>query len=98
MRELAEEAGYTRSVWIRLGIVHPVIAYSTEAIELFAAQGLAHVGAKLDPGEFLEIVECTEAELYRAIDEGRLTDAKTSLRSRSIRAGRPRRRAVCGFA
>jgi len=77
VRELAEEAGCHAAVWTRLGIVHPVISYSTEAIELYAARGLAHVGANLDPGEFLEIVDCSEAELYAAIDEERITDAKT---------------------
>src|SRR5207249_8874728 len=51
--------------------------YSTEAIVLYAARGLAHVGAKLDHGEFLEVIECTQAELYDALDDGRLTDAKT---------------------
>jgi ADP-ribose pyrophosphatase len=77
VRELAEEAGYRATVWTRLGIVHPVISYSTEAIELYAARGLVHVGASLDPGEFLEIVDCSEAELYAAIEEERITDAKT---------------------
>jgi len=77
VRELAEEAGYRAQVWIKLGIVHPVIAYSTEAIHLYEARGLTYVGASLDAGEFLEIVECTEAALYDAIDEQRLTDAKT---------------------
>jgi acylphosphatase len=64
-------------VWTRLGIIHPVISYSTEAIELYAARGLVHVGASLDAGEFLEIVDRSEAELYAAIDAERLTDAKT---------------------
>ena len=77
VRELAEEAGYRAQVWIRLGVIHPVIAYSTEAIHLYEARGLAHVGARLDPGEFLEIAECTEAALYQAIDDERLTDAKS---------------------
>ncbi|HEX6138798.1 MAG TPA: acylphosphatase [Casimicrobiaceae bacterium] len=77
VRELAEEAGYRAAIWTRLGVIHPVISYSTETIELYAARGLVHVGARLDPGEFLEIVECTEDELYAAIDEGLLTDAKT---------------------
>lgn len=77
VRELAEEAGYRATVWIRLGVIHPVVAYSTEAIDLYAARELTHVGAKLDPGEFLEIVDCTEADLYDAIDEGRLTDGKS---------------------
>ena len=77
VRELIEEAGYEATVWIRLGLIHPVISYSTEAIVLFAARGLTHVGARLDPGEFLELLEYAEAALYDAIDEGRLTDAKT---------------------
>jgi len=77
VRELAEEAGYRAQVWIKLGIVHPVIAYSTEAIHLYEARGLTHVGASLDAGEFLEIAECSEAALYAAVDEERLTDAKS---------------------
>lgn len=77
VRELAEETGYAASVWTRLGVIHPVISYSTEAIDIYAACGIAHVGAALDPGEFLEILELTEAELYRAVDDERVTDAKT---------------------
>ena len=76
-RELVEEAGYTARHWTRLGVIHPVISYSTEAIEIYVARGLCHVGAKLDPGEFLDVVRCTEADLYAAQDSGRLTDAKT---------------------
>ncbi len=76
-RELIEEAGHAAIEWTRLGIIHPVISYSTEAIALYAARGLTQVGSKLDPGEFLELAHFTEAELYAAIDDGRLTDAKT---------------------
>jgi acylphosphatase len=64
-------------VWTRLGVIHPVISYSTEAIEIYAAKGLSHVGAKLDPGEFLEVHEMSTDELHAALDEGRLTDAKS---------------------
>jgi ADP-ribose pyrophosphatase len=77
VRELIEEAGYTARIWTRLGTIHPVISYSTEAIEIYAARGLSHIGAKLDPGEFLEIVEFTEPALWEAVDAGRVTDAKT---------------------
>jgi acylphosphatase len=35
------------------------------------------VGAALDPGEFLQVITCTETELQTALAEGRLTDAKT---------------------
>ena len=76
-RELIEETGYAALPWIRLGLVHPGISYSTEAIELYAARGLSHVGARLDAGEFLEILQCTEGGVWTALDEGRLTDAKT---------------------
>ena len=77
VRELREETGYDAVQWTRLGVVHPGISYSTEAIELYAARGLSHVGAKLDTGEFLETLHCTEAELYAALDADELTDAKT---------------------
>jgi ADP-ribose pyrophosphatase len=76
-RELVEEAGYAARHWTRLGVIHPVISYSTEAIEIYVARHLRHVGAKLDPGEFLEVVSYTEGDLYAAQDSGRLTDAKT---------------------
>ena len=76
-RELVEEAGYTARTWTHLGVIHPVISYSTERIELWLAEGLVHVGAKLDHGEFLEIVALTEAELLAAYDRGEVTDAKT---------------------
>ena len=76
-RELIEETGYAAVEWTLLGAVHPVISYSTEAIDLYLARGLMHVGSRLDPGEFLEIATCSEDELYDALDSGRLTDAKT---------------------
>ena len=76
-RELAEEAGFAAQVWIRLGVIHPVIAYSTEAIFLYEARGLTHVGARLDAGEFLELLDLSEADLWQAIEAERLTDAKS---------------------
>jgi ADP-ribose pyrophosphatase len=77
VRELIEEVGYAAQVWIHLGVVHPVISYSTETIGIYAAHGLAHVGAKLDEGEFLEVHRMSLAELGTAVDDGRLTDAKS---------------------
>jgi ADP-ribose pyrophosphatase len=77
VRELVEEVGHEAKHWTRLGVVHPVISYSTEAIEIYIAQRLTDVGAKLDPGEFLEVLCWTHQELARALDEERVTDAKT---------------------
>jgi ADP-ribose pyrophosphatase len=77
VRELVEEAGYRAMHWTRLGVVHPVISYSTETIAIYEARRLSHVGARLDAGEFLEVDLLGEDALYAAVDEGRLTDAKT---------------------
>jgi ADP-ribose pyrophosphatase len=77
VRELREEAGYAASTWTRLATVHTVVSYSTEAIELFLADGLTHVGAQLDHGEFLEIDTMSHADLLAAADRGEITDVKT---------------------
>lgn len=77
VRELVEEAGYEARVWTHLGVIHPVVSYSTETIDIYAAHGLVHVGAKLDFGEFLEVHVLSAATLHAAIDDGRLTDAKS---------------------
>jgi ADP-ribose pyrophosphatase len=76
-RELIEEAGYTALRWHRLGIIHPVISYSTEFIEMWRADELTHVGSRLDEGEFLELVTFSHDELLQAFDRGEITDAKT---------------------
>jgi len=76
-RELREEAGYTASEWTRLGMIHPVVSYSTEAIELYVAEGLTHVGRALDDGEFLDVVAMSAEALLAALDRGEITDAKT---------------------
>jgi ADP-ribose pyrophosphatase len=76
-REMIEETGYEAARLTPLAVLHPVISYSTEAIQCYVAEGLTHVGAKLDHGEFLEIVTPTLDELLAALDRGEITDAKT---------------------
>jgi ADP-ribose pyrophosphatase len=76
-RELREEAGYVAARWERLGRVHSVVSYSTEAIEFFVAGDMSHVGAEPDAGEFLEIGTMTVDEMLVAIDREEITDAKT---------------------
>src|SRR5437763_15399270 len=76
-RELTEETGYVAARWTRLGLIHPVVSYSTEAIEIFVADDLTHVGRKLDDGEILDIPEMTSDALLAALDDSELTDAKT---------------------
>ena len=76
-RELAEEAGYTAATWSPLGRIHSVIGYSDEAIDIYVAEGLTHVGSRPDDGEFLEVVTMSIAEMLTALDRGAITDAKT---------------------
>jgi ADP-ribose pyrophosphatase len=76
-RELREEAGYTASDWTALGTIHSVVAYSTEVIALFLAEGLEHVGSLLDDGEFLEVRVVEYEALLAAVDAGEITDSKT---------------------
>jgi ADP-ribose pyrophosphatase len=76
-RELLEETGYTAAEWRRLGVIHPAIAYTDEAIDLFLARKLSFTAQKLDAGEFLETLLVPYAEALQMIREGRITDAKT---------------------
>lgn len=76
-RELEEETGYRAASWVWLGVIHPVIGYSNESIEFYVAEGLTHVGAKLDEGEFLDLAIMSVDELLAALDRGEITDGKT---------------------
>lgn len=76
-RELLEETGYTANQWARAGVLHPVIAYSTEVIEIWFARDLVAGTAKLDAGEFLEVFTATPQELLLWCRDGQVTDGKT---------------------
>jgi ADP-ribose pyrophosphatase len=76
-RELLEETGYTAREWARAGVLHPVISYSTEFIEIWFARDLTLGQRKLDAGEFLDVFTATPADLLTWCANGRVTDAKT---------------------
>ena len=76
-RELLEETGYSALEWARAGVMHPVISYSTEFIEIWFARELSTGPQSLDEGEFLEVFTATPAQLLRWCREGQVTDAKT---------------------
>jgi ADP-ribose pyrophosphatase len=76
-RELREETGYQATEWARAGVIHPVIAYSTEFIDVWFARGLVAGPQKLDPGEFLEVFTATADDVVQWCLHGRITDAKT---------------------
>lgn len=76
-RELTEETGYSATEWARAGVLHPVISYSTEFIEIWFARGLRLGDRHLDAGEFLDVFTTTPDALLASCREGRVTDAKT---------------------
>ncbi|MFM2050295.1 MAG: hypothetical protein RL682_786 [Pseudomonadota bacterium] len=76
-RELREETGYSAAQWAHAGVMHPVISYSTEFIDIWFARHLTLGSRHLDQGEFLDVFTATPAEFMQWCREGRVTDAKT---------------------
>lgn len=76
-RELLEETGYSASQWAHAGVLHPLIAYSTEFIDIWFARGLRAGQRQLDEGEFLEVFTAAPAELLDWCRQGLVTDGKT---------------------
>lgn len=76
-RELEEETGYRAAQWARAGVLHPVISYSTEFIDIWFARGLRQGARRLDEGEHLDVFTATPAELLQWCRDGGVTDAKT---------------------
>jgi len=76
-RELLEETGYTAREWARAGLLHPVISYSTEFIDIWFARGLTLQERQLDQDEFLDVLLATPQELVAWCRDGTVTDSKT---------------------
>lgn len=76
-RELLEETGYRAKEWAHAGVLHPVISYSTEFIDIWFARGLQLGPRQLDEGEFLDVFSASLDELLNWARTGQLTDAKT---------------------
>lgn len=76
-RELLEETGYIAREWAYAFTMYPTVAYSDEAIEIWFARGLEHRGARLDQGEFLDVIAATPGEFLGWVREGQVNDSKT---------------------
>lgn len=76
-RELIEETGYDGAEWQLLTVMHPCIAYSDEAIAIYLAKNLTHVGHKRDEDEFLEVLEVDFEEALAWVRSGRISDSKS---------------------
>ncbi len=76
-RELEEETGYAAGRIERLGSFFTSPGFTDEIMHVFLATDLAQVPQRLEPGEELEVVAMSRAELARAIALGEITDGKT---------------------
>jgi ADP-ribose pyrophosphatase len=78
-RELQEETGYTATKWSYIRRIHPVISYSTEFIDIYLAEGLSKGERQLDDEEFLDVFAASLDELLAWVEEGAITDVKTTI-------------------
>ena len=78
-RELAEETGYTAKKWSYIRRIHPVISYSTEFIDIYLAEGLVPGASHLDEEEFLDVFAAPLEQLIAWVEEGEITDVKTTI-------------------
>ena len=76
-RELREETGYSASQWAHAGALHPLVAYSTEFIDIWFARGLSRGPRQLDEGELLDVFTASPAQLLDWCRQGLVTDGKT---------------------
>jgi len=76
-RELREETGYSASQWAHAGVLHPLVAYSTEFIDIWFARGLSRGPRQLDEGELLDVFTASPAQLLDWCRQGLVTDGKT---------------------
>ena len=78
-RELEEETGYTAKKWSYIRRIHPVISYSTELIDIYLAEELEPGKSHLDDEEFLDVFAASLEQLMAWVEEGEITDVKTTI-------------------
>ena len=78
-RELEEETGYSAKKWSYIRRIHPVISYSTEFIDIYLAEGLEPGSSHLDEEEFLDVFAAPLEQLLSWVEEGEITDVKTTI-------------------
>ncbi|MFZ3160642.1 MAG: ADP-ribose pyrophosphatase, partial [Rhodoferax sp.] len=71
------ETGFTARQWAHAGVLHPLIAYSTEFIDIWFARGLQMGPRNLEEGELLDVFTATPDELLDGCRQGLVTDGKT---------------------
>ena len=73
-RELLEETGYTSDNWRELGWVHPNPAFQLNRCFTYLAQDCKLTGQlQQDPGEDIEVLFLSEAEIMKSALDGTIT-------------------------
>jgi len=78
-RELTEETGWIANTIVPLGMMYPTPGYCGEILYLYLGLDLEKGIAKLDEGEYLDVIEMGFDEALAMLDRGELPDAKTQL-------------------
>lgn len=80
IRELSEEIGARAEKVSFIGKLYPTVAYDTETIWMYLAEGLTFSGGQhLDPEEFVDVIKIPFDEAYRMVLNDEIPDAKTQL-------------------
>lgn len=78
-RELTEETGWIARTIVPLGMMYPTPGYCGEILYLFLGLDLDQGVARLDEGEYLDVVEMPFAEALMMSDRGEIPDGKTQI-------------------
>lgn len=78
-RELEEETGYRAGRLRPLGSFFTTPGLTDELMHAFFADGLVHVGQRLEPDELIDVELVTPARTLELIDRGEIADAKSQL-------------------
>lgn len=76
-RELEEETGFKASEFISLGYLYPSPGFTDEVTHIYLAWGLGKGEVNPDDDEFLDVLEVPVEEVYAAIMNNEINDAKT---------------------
>lgn len=79
IRELREEVGAEAEKITSLGKLYPTVAYDTEVIYMYLAQGLSFSGQSLDADEFVDVVSIPFDKAVEMIMNDEIPDSKTQL-------------------
>jgi len=78
-RELVEETGYRAKKWQKIAVFYPSPGFLAEKMTIFLATGLTPGEKKPMEDERIETRWFTSVELDKAIESGKILDAKTQI-------------------